>query len=218
MVQYFLDGGPFMYPILVVFIIGLAFVIERFISLTLSSVNTKSFVIKVNKALQEGGLEAATEVCASTRGPIASVFNAGMMRWNRGIDQVEKGIMSAGQIELSFLEKNLVWLSTVIAVAPMLGFTGTVWGMIEAFKSIAAANDISPSIVANGISQALLTTLFGLIVAMIVQVCNNFFISMIDKIVGDMQESSVQFVDTLIAYEESNGKPGAATEEASAKD
>ncbi|MDP8206165.1 MAG: MotA/TolQ/ExbB proton channel family protein [Candidatus Electryonea clarkiae] len=206
MVQYFLDGGPFMYPILGVFIIGLAFVIERFVSLTLSSVNTKKFVIGVNKALNEGGHEAAMELCSSTRGPVASVFNAGMMRWNRGIDQVEKAIMSAGQIELSFLEKNLVWLSTVIAVAPMLGFTGTVWGMIGAFKAIAAANDISPSIVAGGISEALLTTVFGLIVAMIIQVFNNLFISMIDKIVGDMQESSVQFIDTLVEYDEKNSK------------
>lgn len=202
MVQYFLDGGPFMYPILIVFVIGLLFVIERFISLSLSSVNTKKFIIKVNQTLQEGGVKEAMEVCAATRGPVASVFNAGLLRWNRGVDQVEKAIMNAGQIEMSFLEKNLVWLSTVIAVAPMLGFTGTVWGMIVAFKAIAAANDIQPAIVAGGISQALLTTLFGLIVAMTVQIFNNLFISMIDKIVNDMQESSVEFVDTLVEFEE----------------
>ncbi len=202
MVQYFLDGGPFMWPILVVFVIGLMFVIERMISLSMSSVNTSKFVVKVNEALKTGGPEQAMEVCSSTRGPVASVFNAGLMRMNRGIDQVEKGIMSAGQIEMTFLERNLVWVSTVIAVAPMLGFTGTVWGMIGAFKSIAAANDISPTIVAGGISEALLTTVFGLVVAMIIQIFNNLFIAMIDKIVGDMQESSVEFVDTLIEYEE----------------
>jgi biopolymer transport protein ExbB len=121
--------------------------------------------------------------------------------------------MNAGQIELSFLEKNLVWLSTVIAIAPMLGFTGTVAGMVNAFDAIAAANDISPSIVAGGISQALLTTLFGLIVAMIIQFFNNFFVSRIDKIVADMQQASVEFVDTLVDYKEKHpdAKPSEVT-------
>ena len=209
MVEMFLKGGDFMWPILATFIIGLAFTIERLISLTLSTVNTKKFVIKVNEALQNGGPESAMDICASTRGPIASVFHAGLQRMHRGIDQVEKNIMNAGQIELAFLEKNLVWLSTVIAIAPMLGFTGTVSGMIGAFEDIAAANDISPSIVAGGISEALLTTLFGLIVAMIIQFFNNFFVSRIDKIVADMQEASVEFVDTLVEYEESHGASAA---------
>jgi biopolymer transport protein ExbB len=202
MVELFLDGGPFMWPILFIFIIGLMFVIERAISLGKATVNTKQFVVEVNQALQDGGVDGAMEVCATTRGPVASVFNAGLQRLDRGIDQVEKNIMNAGQIELSFLEKNLVWLSTVIAIAPMMGFTGTVAGMVDAFNSIAAANDISPSIVAGGISQALLTTLFGLIVAMIIQFFNNFFVSRIDKIVAEMQEASVEFVDTLVRYEE----------------
>ncbi|MFH0883283.1 MAG: MotA/TolQ/ExbB proton channel family protein [bacterium] len=202
MVELFLRGGEFMWPILFVFIIGLTFVVERAISLTKATVDTKKFVVTVNQALHDQGVEAAMEVCATTRGPIASVFHAGLQRLGRGIDQVEKNIMNAGQIELSFLEKNLVWLSTVIAIAPMLGFTGTVQGMVNAFDAIAAANDISPSIVAVGIAKALLTTLFGLIVAMIIQFCNNFFISRIDKIVADMQEASVEFIDTLVAYEE----------------
>lgn len=210
MVEMFLKGGPFMWPILIVFIVGLMFVFERAISLTLSTVNTKKFVLKVNNALQEGGPEAAMDICASTRGPIASVFHAGLQRMDRGVEQIEKNIMNAGQIELAFLEKNLVWLSTVIAIAPMLGFTGTVSGMVGAFDAIAAANDISPAIVAGGISQALLTTLFGLIVAMVIQFFNNFFISRIDKIVAEMQEASVEFVDTLIEYEEKNGKSSAA--------
>lgn len=205
MVELFLRGGAFMWPILGVFIIGLMFVIERFISLSLSTVNTKKFVVQVNQALEEGGPQAAMDVCANTRGPIASVFHAGLQRLGRGVDQVEKNIMNAGQIEMAFLEKNLVWLSTVIAIAPMLGFTGTVAGMVSAFDSIAAANDISPSIVADGISQALLTTLFGLIVAMIIQFFNNFFVARIDKIVADMQEASVEFVDTLVDYEEQKG-------------
>jgi len=205
MVELFLRGGAFMWPILGVFIIGLMFVVERFISLTMNTVNTKKFVVTVNQALQDGGPEAAMDVCSQTRGPIASVFHAGLQRMGRGVDQVEKNIMNAGQIELAFLEKNLVWLSTAIAIAPMLGFTGTVSGMVKAFDDIAAANDISPAIVAGGISQALLTTLFGLIVAMTIQFFNNFFVSRIDKIVADMQEASVEFVDTLVDYEEKNG-------------
>ncbi len=210
MVDMFLDGGPFMWPILFVFVIGLMFVVERFISLTMNTINTKKFVIEVNQALQSGGPNSAMEVCSSTRGPIASVFHAGLQRMNRGMDQVEKNIMNAGQIELAFLEKNLVWLSTVIVMAPMLGFTGTVSGMVGAFDAIAAANDISPAIVAGGISQALLTTLFGLVVAIIIQLFNNFFISRIDKIVADMQEASVEFIDTLIEYEEQNGNSSSA--------
>lgn len=202
MVELFIQGGGFMWPILFVLIIGLMFVVERAITLTRASVDTKQFVVQVNQALHDQGVEAAMDVCATTRGPIASVFNAGLQRLGRGIEQVEKNIMNAGQIELSFLEKNLVWLSTVIAIAPMLGFTGTVAGMVDAFDAIAAANDISPSIVASGISKALLTTLFGLIVAMTIQFFNNFFVSRIDKIVADMQEASVEFIDTLVAYEE----------------
>jgi len=204
MVELFLRGGEFMWPILAVFIIGLLFVIERFVSLTMSTVNTKKFVVTVIQALQEGGPQAAKDVCEKTRGPIASVFHAGLQRLGMGVDAVEKNIMNAGQIEMSFLEKNLVWLSTVIAMAPMLGFTGTVSGMVGAFDAIAAANDISPAIVAGGISKALLTTLFGLIVAMVIQFFNNFFVSRIDKIVGEMQEASVEFVDTLLEYEEAH--------------
>jgi biopolymer transport protein ExbB len=209
MVDLFLQGGPFMWPILGVLIIGLVFVIERAISLTLAGVNTKKFIVKVNQALQEGGPDQAMELCTNTKGPVASVFTAGLMRLGRGIDQMEKAIMNAGQIELAFLEKNLVWISTVIAIAPMLGFTGTVAGMIVAFQDIAAANDISPAIVAGGISQALLTTLFGLIVAIIMQLFNNFFIARIDAIVSSMQESSVEFVDMLIQYEDEHGNVNA---------
>ncbi len=197
MVDLFIKGGPFMWPILLVFIVGIGFVIERAISLTLSTVDTKEFIVRVNKALQSGGVNAAMEVSAQTRGPVASVFNAGLQKLGRGVEHVEKAIMNAGQIEMAFLEKNMIWLATVIATAPMLGFTGTVSGMVGAFQDIANANEISASIVADGISEALLTTLFGLIVAIIVQFFNNFFLSMIDNIVVDMQESSVEFVDTL---------------------
>jgi len=186
-----------MYPILGLLIIGLMFCIERFWTLTRSSTNTRKFIIQTRKALAEGGPEAAMDICSKTRGPIASIFNAGLLKMDRGIDAVEKSIMSSGTIEMAFLEKNLIWLSTIISLAPMLGFTGTVSGMVKAFNNIAAANDISPSVVAGGISEALLTTLFGLIVAMIIQVFNNYFISHIDKLVIDMEESSIDFVDAI---------------------
>ena len=196
--QMFNDGGGFMWPILFCLIFGIAISLERLWTLSRATVNTRKFLATIKKALNEGGVDAAAEVCAKTRGPVASIFHAGLLRVDRGIEHVEKAIMNAGSIEMAFLEKGLVWLATVISVAPMLGFLGTVWGMIGAFKAIEAANDISPSIVAGGISVALLTTTFGLIVAIIIQIANNFFVSRVDKIIVDMEESSVDFVDTLI--------------------
>ena len=201
MVELFQNGGPFMWPILGLLIVGLMFVLERIWTLSRASINTRKFLGKINKALTEGGSDAAMEICSKTRGPIASILYAGLMRTERGVEAVEKSVMSAGTIEMAFLEKNLVWLATVIAVAPMLGFTGTVAGMVKAFDNIAAANDISPSIVAGGISEALLTTLFGLIVAIIIQVFHNYFVSRVDKLVVDMEESSVSFIDSLTELE-----------------
>ena len=190
-----------MWPILLCLIFGIAVSIYKLWNLILASINTRKFLVRIKNALSEGGIEGAMEVCANTRGPVASIFHAGLMRANRGLDHVEKAIMNAGTIEMSELERGLIWLSTVATIAPMLGFTGTVAGMVKAFDDIAAANDISPSIVANGISIALLTTLFGLIVAMIIQFSHNFFVSRIDKLVIDMEESSVELVDSLIEME-----------------
>lgn len=192
-----------MWPILVCLIFGIAVSIERGWTLSRASVNTRKFLANIKKALKEGGVQAATDVCANTRGPVASIFHAGLLRVDRGIEHVEKAIMNAGSIEMAFLEKGLVWLATVISVAPMLGFLGTVWGMVEAFRAIAAANDISPSIVADGISTALLTTMFGLVVAILIQIINNYYISRIDQLIVDMEESSVDLVDTLIEMERS---------------
>ncbi|HNR67269.1 MAG TPA: MotA/TolQ/ExbB proton channel family protein [bacterium] len=201
MVEMFINGGLFMWPILILLILGLAISIERLWTLTRAGVNTRKFLDQVKSALKEGGVEKALEVCSTTRGPVASIFHAGLMRADRGVESVEKAVTSAGSIEMAFLEKGLVWLATIISVAPMLGFTGTVQGMIQAFDAIAAANDISPTIVASGISVALLTTLFGLVVAMIIQVLHNFFVSRIDKLIIDMEESSNELVDTLVANE-----------------
>jgi biopolymer transport protein ExbB len=198
----FLDGGEFMWPILALLVVGLAFVIERFWTLTRASVNTRKFLSKIRIALEEGGVKAATEECEKTPGPVASIFHAGLSRASKGVSYVEKAITTAGSLEMAFLERGMVVLSTVIVLAPMLGFTGTVWGMVQAFDAIKKANDISPAIVAGGISQALLTTLFGLVVAMLIQIFNNYFTSRIDKLIIDMEESSVELIEALAEIED----------------
>jgi len=195
--EKFEAGGGFMWWILLSLVIGLAFVIERFWNLTKASTNTKKFVLQINEALEEGGVEKAIEICENSSSAIASVFHAGLMRSEEGLDAVEKAVMAYGALEMGFLEKGLIWISTFITIAPMLGFTGTVQGMIQAFDAIAEAAQISPGIVASGISVALLTTLFGLIVAMILQIFYNYFVSRIDKIVADMEEASIELIDAL---------------------
>jgi len=201
LLERFNAGGFFMWPILACLVLGIAISLERLWTLSRASVNTRKFLATIKKALSEGGVKAATDVCANTRGPVASIFHAGLLRADRGIEHVEKAIMNAGSIEMAFLEKGLVWLALFISLAPMIGFLGTVQGMILAFDAIAVANDISPAIVAGGISVALLTTLFGLVVAIIIQTFHNYFVSRIDKLIIDMEESSVDFVDTLIEME-----------------
>ena len=204
MVHYFLEGGGFMWPILLTLLFGLGFAIERFYSLMMSAVDSQSFFDEITNAINENGTKAAVQVCEETEGPVASIFHAGLSRMHRGLNDVEKAIQNAGSIEMAFLEKNMIWLNAVITLAPMLGFTGTVVGMIAAFDAIKAANDISPAVVAGGISQALLTTAFGLIVAMIIQTCQNLFVSRIDKLVLDMEEQSVKIMDHL--YEQESQK------------
>ncbi len=198
LVRYFNDGGGFMWPILIALILGLAISFERIITLNRADINTRKFIMEVKKALDEGGISAAEEVCANTRGPVASVFQAGLLRADEGIDAVEKAIVSYGSIEMSFLERGLVWLSLFIVVAPMFGFLGTVIGMVLAFDAIAVAGDISPSLVATGIMVALLTTVFGLIVGIILQFFYNYAISKIDRIVVEMEEASIELIDSLV--------------------
>ena len=202
MVYYFLVGGAFMWPILMTLIFGLAFVIERAYSLMMSGVDSQAFFEEITLSIKEKGNDEAAKTCQETDGPVAAIFYAGLIKVNRGLEEVEKGIQNAGAIEMAFLERNMIWLNAVITVAPMLGFTGTVVGMIGAFDAIKAANDISPAVVAGGISQALLTTAFGLIVAMIIQVFQNVFVSRIDKLVLDMEEQSNKFMDHLYELNE----------------
>jgi len=197
LIKLFNDGGIFMWPILILFIFGLMICLERVYTLTRASLATKNFIPKLNKALREEGVDAALEVCKSTQGPVAEIFHAGLARVSQGIDVVEKSIESAGSVEMAFLEKGMIWLATVISLAPMLGFTGTVSGMVNAFNAIAAANNISPAIVASGISEALLTTLFGLVVAMTIQIFYNLFTARVDAIIVDMEENSIKLLDTL---------------------
>ena len=201
LVNYFNQGGEFMWPVLIILIIGLAIAFERVIQLILADVNTREFIVRVKQALEDGGVSAAEEVCATTRGPVASVFQAGLMRSDEGIEAVEKAVVAYGSIEMSFLERGLVWLSLFIALAPMFGFLGTVIGMVAAFDAIEAAGDISPSLVARGIKIALLTTVFGLIVAIILQFFYNYAVSKIDRIVVEMEEASIELIDSLLMKE-----------------
>ena len=197
MVQYFIDGGGFMWPILISLIFGLGFAFERAYSLIMSSIDSDKFFTDVSDALGGSNLDGALEICNETKGPVAEIFHAGLSKSHRGLEEVEKSIQNAASLEMAFLEKNMIWLNTVITVAPMIGFTGTVVGMIAAFDAIKAANDISPAVVAGGISQALLTTAFGLITAMIIQFFQNFFVSRIDKLILDMEENSMKLIDQL---------------------
>ena len=197
MVDFFVQGGGFMWPILIALLFGLAIIGERAYSLINSSSDTDQFFEEVKTIYSDSGKEQAIEFCENSPGPVASIFYAGLSKMEKTKEEVEKAVRNAGGLEMAFLEKNMIWINSVITIAPMLGFTGTVVGMIKAFEDIKMANDISPAVVAGGISQALLTTAFGLIVAMIMQVAQNFFVSMIDKLILDMEEQSIKIVEYL---------------------
>ena len=199
--EKFIEGDPlYMTPVLLCLIIGLAIALERIVTLNLATTNTKKLLAKVEEALASGGVEAAKEITRDTKGPVASIFTQGLMRYAEGIDMVEKSIVSYGSVEMGRLEKGLIWISLFIALAPMLGFFGTVVGMIFAFDTIEAAGDISPSIVAGGIKIALLTTVAGLIAAMILQLFYNYLVSKIDSLVNDMEDASITLVDILVKH------------------
>ncbi len=199
--KYFIDGGwQFMSLVLVCLILGLAIAIERIISLNLATTNTTKLLKNVSAKLDEGDLDGAQQVCKATRGPVASIFNQGLEKLDDGIDVAEKSIVAQGSVQMGRLEKGLPWLSLFIALAPMLGFMGTVIGMIGAFDAIEEAGDIQPSLVAGGIKVALLTTVFGLIVAIILQIFYNYITSKIDGIVNNMEDASINLIDLLSRY------------------
>ena len=199
--EKFIQGGAgFMGVVLLALVLGLALSIERIIYLNLSTTNTQKLLNKVETSLENGGVDAAKEVCKNTKGPVAGIFLQGLDRYNEGLDVVEKSIVAYGGVLMGRLEKGLSWISLFIALAPMLGFMGTVIGMIQAFDQIEIVGDISPAIVASGIKVALLTTVFGLIVAIILQVFYNYLVSKIDSLVNDMEDSSISFVDILAKH------------------
>ncbi len=205
--EKFIEGGPeFMGIVLLCLILGLAIVIERIIYLNMATTNTKKLLANVEDALNSGGTDAAKEVCRNTSGPVASIFYQGLDRSHEGIEMVEKSVIAYGSVQMGLLEKGVSWISLFIALAPMLGFMGTVIGMIEAFDAIEAAGDISPSLVAGGIKIALLTTVFGLIVAIILQIFYNYIIAKVDSIVNNMENASISLVDLLIKHELNNKK------------
>jgi biopolymer transport protein ExbB len=200
--RYFIEGGwQFMGIVLVCLILGLAFCIERIISLSINDTNTRKLLEGVEEALKARDVEKAKEICKSTRGPVADIIWQGLTRTKEGIDVVEKSLSAYGSVQMGQLERGLVWISLFIALAPMLGFLGTVIGMVSAFDSIATAGAISASIVAGGIKVALLTTVFGLIVAIILQIFYNYIVSKIDGMVNQMEDASQTFIDMLVKYD-----------------
>ncbi len=197
----FVEGGPaFMGIVLLILILGLAIAIERIFYLSFADTNTDKLLEEVEGALEEGGVEEAKELLRNKKGPIASIFYEGLERMDEGVDAAEKAVVSYGNVQVGNLEKNVSWLALFIALAPMFGFMGTVIGMIEAFDKIEAAGDMQPSLVAGGIKIALLTTVFGLIVAIILQIFYNFIIAKIDSIVNKMEDASISLVDMLVKY------------------
>ena len=203
----FIEGGAgFMAATLLCLVFGLALCIERIIYLSLSKTNTKALLENIEAALKKGGIESALEVCRNTRGPVASIFYQGLSRYNEGVDVVEKTVASYGGVQLGLLEKNLSWISLFISIAPSLGFLGTIIGMIAAFDKIQQVGDISATVVAGGIKVALLTTLLGLIIAIILQLFYNYILSIIEGLVNEMEDSSISLLDIVVEYDAAQKK------------
>jgi len=199
----FIEGGwEFMGLVLLCLIIGMAVAIERIITLNLATTNVDKLLKRVEVALADGGVESATEVCKTSSGPVAAIFTQGLMRFDEGLDMVEKSIVGYGSVQMGRLEKGLVWISLFISMGPMLGFMGTVVGMIQAFDAIQQAGDISPTLVASGIKVALLTTVGGLVVAIVLQLFYNYCVSKIDGLVNDMEDASIRLIDLLVKHKE----------------
>jgi biopolymer transport protein ExbB len=196
--QFIQGGAAFMGIVLLCLILGLAVAIERIIFLNLSTTNTAKLRDDVEEALKSGGVEAAKELCRNTKGPVASIYYQGLDRLNEGVEAAEKAVVAYGGVQMGQLEKNVSWLSLFIAIAPMLGFMGTVIGMIQAFQKIAAVGNLSASLIAGDIQVALLTTVFGLITAIILQIFYNYIIAKIDSIINDMEDSSIALIDLLV--------------------
>lgn len=203
----FIEGGAgFMAATLLCLVFGLALCIERIIYLSLAKTNTKALLDNIEKALNEGGVEKALDVCRNTRGPVASIFYQGLSRYDEGVEVVEKTVSSYGGVQLGLLEKNLSWITLFISIAPSLGFLGTIIGMIQAFDKIQQVGDISATVVAGGIKVALLTTLLGLIIAIVLQIFYNYILSLIEGLVNEMEDSSISLMDIIVDYNAKQAK------------
>ena len=199
--RYFIEGSAsFMGLVAIALVIGLAFCVERIIYLSLAEINTKKFIGKVEEALEKGDVEAAKDIARNTRGPIASIYYQGLMRIDQGLDQVERSVVSYGGVQAGYLEKGCSWITLFIAMAPSLGFLGTVIGMVQAFDTIQQVGDISPTVVAGGMKVALITTIFGIVVALILQLFYNYILTKIESINSDMEDSSVTLLDLISKY------------------
>lgn len=201
LMDLFIAGGPFMYPLLLSLLIGIAVTVERFMSYKKVKINVGPFLEKMGGFIRRGDVRGAADLCERTRGPVAAIMHAGLLRHDKGLEAVEKAVESSGGIEMAYLEKGIVVLASVSSIAPMLGFLGTVSGMIRAFGEIAAAKNVEASLVAGGIQEALITTATGLSIAIPIQMSHNYFISRIGKFVVDMEEASIFLVDTLAEME-----------------
>ena len=203
----FIEGGAgFMAATLLCLVFGLALCIERIIYLSLAKTNTKKLLEDVEAALNSKGIEAALDVCRNTRGPVASIFYQGLSRYDEGVDVVEKTVASYGGVQLGLLEKNLSWITLFIAIAPSMGFMGTIIGMIAAFDKIQQVGDMSATVVAGGIKVALLTTLLGLIIAIVLQVFYNYILSLVEGLTNEMEDSSISLLDIVVRYDAAQKK------------
>ena len=197
----FIEGdASFMSLVAIALVLGLAFCIERIIYLSLAEVNTKKLLAAIEAALAKGDVEGAKEICRNTRGPVASICYQGLLRIDEGLDVVERSVVSYGGVQSAALEKNCSWVTLFIAMAPSLGFLGTVIGMVMAFDDIQKAGDISPTVVAGGMKVALITTIFGIIVALVLQIFYNFILSKIESLTTDMEDSSITLLDLIMKY------------------
>ena len=200
-IKYIEGSAFFMSFISIALVIGLAFCIERIIYLSLAEINTKKFLAAIEAAMEKGDVEGAKDIARNTRGPIASIYYQGLMRLDQGLDVVEKSVVSYGGVQAGYLEKGCSWITLFIAMSPSLGFLGTVIGMVQAFDKIQQVGDISPTVVAGGMKVALITTIFGLIAALILQVFYNYILSKIEALTSEMEDSSVTLLDMVVKYE-----------------
>ena len=198
--KYIEGGADFMSLPAIALVLGLAFCIERIVYLSLAEVNAKKLMGKIEGALEKGDVEGAKEIARNTRGPVASICYQGLMRIDEGLDVVERSVVSYGGVQAGYLEKGCSWITLFIAMAPSLGFIGTVVGMVMAFDDIQQAGDISPTVVAGGMKVALITTIFGLIVALVLQVFYNYILAKIEEITSQMEDSSITLLDIILKY------------------